>query len=156
MINNQNIITPEFNDRVNLKENKIIGFTLIEVMIVVSIIGILATIAYPSYVEQVTRSNRAEALRELTRLANLQEQYFIDNRRYTGKISDLGVGSSSNYTTDSKNYLIEVRNFDVSLGVFTLRANAQGNQLSNDKDCKWIDITNTGAKTAFKPVCWEP
>ena len=61
-------------------KNNALGFTLIEVMITVAIIGILASVAYPSYVDFVTRSNRVEALQELTRFANLQEQYFIDHR----------------------------------------------------------------------------
>jgi len=132
---------------------KPLGFTLIEVMIVVAIVGILATIAYPSYVDHVTRSNRAEALRELTHIANLQEQFFVDTRNYTGDLSQLGLGSGTTFTTESQNYVIAVSNFDVNTATFTLRATAKGVQASNDSACLTIDITDTGNKVPV--ACWE-
>tara|TARA_R110002050_G_scaffold12166_5_gene40235 strand:+ start:3194 stop:3640 length:447 start_codon:yes stop_codon:yes gene_type:complete len=132
-------------------KNKVSGFTLIEVMITVAIVGILASVAYPSYVDFVTRSNRAEALQELTRFANLQEQYFIDHRAYSSSMEDLGIGSAKNYKLPSKNYRI-VPSIP-SAGTFRLRAKALGVQLTNDPDCKTIDITDTGKKTPAK--CWE-
>ncbi len=129
------------------------GFTLVEVMIVVAIVGILATVAYPSYVEHVTRSNRAEALRELARVANLQEQYFVDTRNYTGDLSNLGVSTGLKYTTESGNYIIEVKDFKQTDGTFQLQATAQGVQHTNDTSCQEILITDTGAKTPND--CWE-
>ena len=85
--------------------NRAFGFTLIELMIVVAIVGILATVAYPSYLDYVVRSNRSEAPRELVRLANLQEQLFVDSRAYTADMSDL-VGTSAVYETPNKHYKI--------------------------------------------------
>ena len=134
--------------------NKVFGFTLIEVMIVVAIVGILATVAYPSYTAHVTRSNRAEALRELVRIANLEEQYFIDHRVYTGDISELGAGSSSTYyTTKSGKYKLMLQSFDVNSGTFELKAEALGMQFTNDPVCKNMYITDTGKKTP--EICWE-
>lgn len=60
------------------------GFTLIEVMIVVAIVGILAAIAYPSYQEQVRKSRRADCAGELTLLANAMERFFTLNGTYVG------------------------------------------------------------------------
>ncbi|NQZ26565.1 MAG: type IV pilin protein [Colwellia sp.] len=129
--------------------NSAYGFTLIELMIAVAIVGILATVAYPSYVDYVVRSNRSEAPRELVRLANLQEQLFVDSRAYTADMSDL-VGTSTVYETPNKHYKISAT---VVGSTFTLTATAQGTQATNDTDCIKIEITDTGSKTPA--VCWE-
>ncbi|MFP5407235.1 MAG: type IV pilin protein, partial [Gammaproteobacteria bacterium] len=53
------------------------GFTLIELMIVVAVVGILATVAYPSYTAQVMRSHRASAQGLMTDMATRQHQFFV-------------------------------------------------------------------------------
>ncbi|WP_343805514.1 type IV pilin protein [Marinobacterium maritimum] len=58
------------------------GFTLIELMIVVVILGILATIAYPSYLEYVNEARRSEARSNLLELAQFMERYHAANGRY--------------------------------------------------------------------------
>ncbi|KAF7599151.1 MAG: fimbrial assembly protein [Candidatus Dactylopiibacterium carminicum] len=58
------------------------GFTLIELMITVAIIGILASIAYPSYRDYVTRSRLVDATNALSTLRAQMEQHFQDNRTY--------------------------------------------------------------------------
>ena len=65
-----------------MRKNK--GFTLIEVMIVVVIIGILAAVAIPNYSEYVTRSRVPEAISGLSDMRVRMEQYFQDNRTYVG------------------------------------------------------------------------
>lgn len=54
------------------------GFTLIEVLIVVVIIGVLAAIAYPNYIEQVNKARRADAQAALVELAARLQEYYID------------------------------------------------------------------------------
>lgn len=56
------------------------GFTLIELMIVVAIVGILAAIAFPSYQNHVTKTRRADAQSALTGFAAAMERYYTDNR----------------------------------------------------------------------------
>lgn len=58
------------------------GFTLIELMIVVAILGILMSIAVPAYNEYIRRGHRATAQQFLLDIAQRQEQYLLDNRQY--------------------------------------------------------------------------
>ena len=128
---------------------KQLGFTLVELLITVAIIGILAAVAYPSYTDFVMRSNRSEAQRELLRYANLQEQVFVDGRSYAADMKGLGE-STLTIRTDSKNYLIKVQNQTAT--TFTLRAVAKKTQL-NDTGCTRLNIDHLGTKTPA--ACWE-
>ena len=72
------------------------GFTLIEVMIVVAIVAILASIAMPAYTEYVTRGRLSEAHSELMTKRVELEQFFQDNRTYAGY--DCTANATANFT----------------------------------------------------------
>ena len=73
------------------------GFTLIELMVVVAIVGILAIIAIPGYQEQVAKSRRAEAMRGLSDLMLKQERWRSNHIAY-GTYAELGSPTEDNYT----------------------------------------------------------
>ena len=122
--------------------NKQLGFTLIELMIAVAIVGIIAAVAVPNYTEYVKRASRAEAAAALLDTANKQEQFFVDNREYTETFADLGLQNKT-----------ENGHFELSIDVvdgnaFTIKAKPIAGAVKGDNDCKELSITDTGLKGA--------
>ena len=72
------------------KQSRIMGFTLIEVMIVVALIGILAAIAYPSYLDSVRKARRADAQQGLMEAAHKLENFYARNATYTVDLTQVG------------------------------------------------------------------
>jgi type IV pilus assembly protein PilE len=79
--------------------NKQSGFTLIELMIVVAILGILAAIAYPQYVEYVAKGRRAECRSALLVAAQKMEKFYSNNNTYPTTRAAAGINLNSNELT---------------------------------------------------------
>ena len=135
--------------------NKTSGFTLIELMIVVVIIGILLAIALPSYQGYTLRSHRADAHASLVDIAARQERFVAQNNTYTTEISantGLGIGS----TTSREGYY----NMTVSAcgggtiaTCYVVTATATGSQV-NDTACVAITYDSTGERSGTTAACW--
>ena len=112
------------------------GFTLIEIMIVVAIIGILASIALPNYQEHVMRSKLSEATSKLADLRIKMEQFYQDNRSYvsgpcvtepdtTNFNIDCGAPLQNSYTvTASGKSGTNIDSFDYSINQSNVKQSA--------------------------------
>jgi type IV pilus assembly protein PilE len=128
------------------------GVTLIELVVVVAIVALLASIAVPSYRQYVLRSNRAEAKAALLNVASAQEKFYLQNNTYTSELTDappsgLGLGS----TTQTGLYTIEVDGADDE--GYTATATATGPQ-AQDSNCAELSIDQIGTRTATSDNCW--
>ncbi|WP_300086057.1 type IV pilin protein [uncultured Nitrosomonas sp.] len=128
------------------------GFTLIELMVVVAIIGILAAVIYPSYQEYVHRANRAEAKSILLEMAQLLERNYTEANSYEKVV--LPVTQSPRSGTAK--YTIQFAAGTLTRNAYTLEAVPAGNMAGDA--CGTLALTQTGAKSVSgsKSVdeCW--
>jgi type IV pilus assembly protein PilE len=137
------------------------GVTLIELMIVIVIVAILASIAVPSYRSYVLRSHRVEAKTALLNLAAAQEKFYLVNNTYAtnsllSTTPPAGLGLAA--TTEGGWYTIAITGGDAAS--FSATATATGTQTA-DGDCATFTINQLGQKSATKSgggastVCWN-
>ncbi len=133
------------------------GFTLVEVMIVVVVIGILAAIAYPSYQDSVRKSRRADAKSALLQAAQILERCFTEFNSYIDPDCDLITAGGAFEDPDSDvtplngDGYYSITDVGATLTATTYRIRAtpttKGGQ-NNDTFCTSFDIDHTGKKTS--------
>lgn len=124
------------------------GFSLIELMVTVAIIGILVSVALPSYQEYVLRSNRAKVQACLSEHAQFMERYYTTNMTYVGAAPVLGCTTESGL---DDRYTIALG--DVAARTYTVTATAIGVQVK--ESCGNLSLNHLGAKTASGTgTCW--
>lgn len=125
------------------------GFTLMELMVAVAIVGIIAAIALPAYNDQMMRSRRSDGQTALMNAAALMEHYYTENNTYVGaNPTTLGITALSAQGF----YRISVP--AASATAFTLNATpvATGPQAADT--CGTLTIDNTNTKGPNPSVCW--
>jgi type IV pilus assembly protein PilE len=133
------------------------GFTLIELMIVIAIVGILAAVALPSYTEYIKRGDRASARAALLEAQQFMERYYAANSRYSTAADGTGApdlpARLQSIPSDNPKYGISVS--AVTVNSYTLTATP-----TTEDKCGNLTLTNTGVKgrSASAPTiqeCWK-
>lgn len=134
------------------------GFTLVELMIVVAVIGILASVAYPSYVEQTQKTRRTDAQGFLMDAVNRQEQYLLDHNAYTNNMTLLGYGANPAVSPESF-YTVSAATAGCGTApCYLLTATpVPGGPQASDLKCTTLTLDSQGVKgaTGSMPTkCW--
>ncbi len=126
------------------------GFTLIELMIVVVVLAIISSIAFPSYTRYVTRASREAAKAELLQLGNLQEKIYLNSSSYATSITtayngrdDGGLGTSGK-TGDNKYTLSITPNAGPTQSYILTATPVAGTSQAGDGN---ITLASDGART---------
>lgn len=129
------------------------GFTLIEVMIALAIVGLLASIAYPSFLETIRKSRRADATTALLELQLQQEKYRSNNSSYATTLIQLGWASGDTDSTDGF-YTLAISSGSAT--GFSATATPKTGSSQEHDGCTFT-ITQDGPdiSTSSKRTCWN-
>jgi type IV pilus assembly protein PilE len=140
------------------------GVTLIELLVVVAIIAFLSAIAFPSYDRYIVRTKRAVAQNVLMQVADRQQQFFMDNKRFAANLTNLGFGASPFVVDDDgaatvagdPDAVYSVTLSNVTQTTWTATAAPLNGQLSRDADCGNLSITQSGDRDSAGggSNCW--
>ena len=129
------------------------GFTLIEIMLVIVIMGILLAVAYPSYLSALRKGRRAEGISALTAIQQAQERYRANNANYGALAALTGVSAN----TPNGLYTLAVSN--ITATTYTVTATAAGSQ-AHDTACKLIGVQAVGGSLRYgsgsAAIDWDP
>jgi type IV pilus assembly protein PilE len=131
------------------------GFTLLELVIACAIVAILASIAYPSYINSVQKSRRAEATAALLGVASQMERFSTEKGSYA--TATLGAASPAVFANHTENSYYNLSLANLTATTYTVQAAPTGAQATDP--CGTLTYTESGVKdvsggTWTKSQCW--
>jgi len=130
------------------------GFTLIELVIAIAIVGILASIAYPSYLNQMQQTRRADCEAGLMQLASVMERDFSRNSQYRNLITPGIIGNQCPINGGTATYTLDYQALTAT--TYILRATPAPPQ--GGDPCGTLTLTNTllkGQSSGTLADCWQ-
>lgn len=121
------------------------------------IVGILAAVAYPSYVQYVVKAKRSAAESFILDVASKQEQYNLDARQYAESMTMLGVSTIPPEVSASYTVTLTANN-SAAPPTYAVTATPTANQLSQDAKCATLSVNQAGTKgitgSGTVATCW--
>lgn len=138
------------------------GFTLIELMIAVTIVALLAAVAIPSFTEYTSKSRRSEARALLMQISGKQEQFFLNNRTYSNDFTELGdltasVIADDSVTSENNYYVVTIAIPAAQIAAgryynYVLTATPVAGTPQAKDTCKSFTLNQDGTKGIVDPV----
>jgi len=135
-------------EKITMKQ-KTLGFTLIELMISVAIVGILSAIAYPNYISYLERGRRTVAQGDLLAFANAMEQYYVQNGSDYRAAGGVAPNVYTNTVTIDGVAMYSIAVTSITASAYTLRATPNANTAQTGNG--FVQIDNTGARSWDAP-----
>ena len=141
------------------------GVTLIELMIVIVILAVIASFAYPSYINYVVDAKRTAATSILLQVADRQQQFFMDNKRFANDLTNLGFANNplvvaddgrtmANAADSESTYSVALSN--VTATTYTVTAAPLNGQAARDTECGSMTLNQTLTKgSGGGSDCWK-
>ncbi|WP_428422550.1 type IV pilin protein [Methylibium sp.] len=130
------------------------GFSLVELMMALAIVGILAVVTYPAFMAQLHKSRRLDAIAALAQVQQAQERWRANNTTYAGSLAALGLSPPG-----SGRYRVAIS--DSAAHGYTATASAAESQAS-DTLCSSLSVTLSGGNTTYSSTgsaaagtCWN-
>jgi type IV pilus assembly protein PilE len=143
---------------------RMLGVTLIELMVVITILAIIASIAVPTYRKYLLRAQRSEAKVALLQLQTAQEKFYLQNNIYTDKVTTASTATVPGLglpgISETQKYDIKVTTLAVGGQSYTATASPHaGGGQTDDKDCANFTINERGTRgvsgTRTPEFCWK-
>jgi type IV pilus assembly protein PilE len=136
------------------RKDRVSGFTLVELMIVVAIVAILTAVAYPAYTEYVRKSRRADAQSVMLEAAQFMERFHTENSRYDQNTGGTAIALPLYLRQTPKDGATKYYNLITPTATVTAYTITATPIQAGDR-CGTMTIAHTGVKTAGQADCWR-